>query len=185
MASKAFYDEGSHVAEIIQQALTEANTGTAQLLLRVKILGTPDGDGSYTPHRNQYERSMYLALTEKTLPFVTESLEAIGYTGNTLSQLDPQHIDCISLVGKQIDLWCKHELYQGNEKERWQISNRREIETKPVSSKGLKNLDLLFGRQKRAGGTFNTQSSAAGTQTAQRHAPAQANEEITDDDIPF
>jgi len=175
MANKPFYEEGLHVGEIRQHGIGKAKTGTTQIVWRVKILGLPDGEVSYAPHRQQYERTIYMAATEKTAAFVGETLEAIGYDGERVSQLDPTHPNHVSMIGKQVNLWCKHEDDQeGNPRERWQFSRGAStLELPQLSAKEVRELDSLFGRNKKA--------------AAIESAPVQNihNQEIDDSDIPF
>jgi hypothetical protein len=174
-----FYEVGVHVAEIVSHSLTKASTGNKQLVMRVKILGIPDGD-SYAPHRYQYERTIFWTITEKTVPFIVEKLQTLGFQGTQFSQLDPAHPDHISMKGQQVDLWCKHEPGQDGEmRERWDISNSglaREVA--PLNAKETRELDALFGR------------ALSGGKVKPAKPPVNEDEEyqevgITDDDIPF
>jgi len=144
-----YYDMGVHVGEFTQQALSKAKTGNFQIVFKVKILGEPDGEESYTPHKNQYERTIYMTLTAGTAAFVTEALERIGFTGTSFSTLDPFHPNYQSFKGQQVNLWCKHETGQdGVLREKWSISNNassKPIEATALSAKELRQLDALFG----------------------------------------
>jgi hypothetical protein len=196
--SAPYYDEGSYVGEIIQQAITETKTGKPQLLLRVKVLGIPEDDGTFSPVGRQYERSIYMVLTPATVPFTAENLRTAGFEGDKISELEPSSPNHQSLVGNQINLWCKHEPhYQtGEPQERWQISKGRQvIEVKPLDSKGLRSLDSLFSKALKA-----TPAPAKGKSRVKpedenqddtrleegfHNHVASDGSEITDEDIPF
>lgn len=173
---KPYYEVGVHVGRVIQQALTESNGGTPQFLLRVKVLGRGLADGSYEPHGQQFERSIYLPLTEKTLEWVVPQLQAIGFTGRSIAQLDPDHPQAHSFVGQDIDLYCGRDEYKGVEKEKWGISSGpKEFVSKTLDPKALRKLDALFGK-------------ALGSKAVPVKPTApdvEDDTEITDEDIPF
>ena len=197
--SKPFYEEGAYVGEIIQQALSETKGGTPQAVLRVKVLGIPEDDGTFTPVDRQYERTIYMPLTPKTIEFQIENLRTAGFTGDKISAFDPSSQEHQDLTGNQVNLWCKIEpAYQGDgEVERWQISKGRQVieNKKPLDAKGLRNLDSLFSKALKA-----TPAPAKGipkpalveqhekTKAGKAEEPYKhdyADQGITDDDIPF
>lgn len=175
MPSTPFYDTGVHVAEIVSHNLTKASTGNKQLVLRVKILGVPDGN-SYLPHHFQYERMIFWTITEKTVAFIAAKLKILGFEGQ-VSQLDASHPNPISLSGQQVELWCKHEPgLDGGMRERWDLSNAGGArEVTPLNAKETRELDALFGK-------------ALGGARAEKAAKVEVmveDTEITDEDIPF
>jgi hypothetical protein len=187
MATGPYYDDGLHVGQITRQGLTKASTGNKQFVLGVKILGLPMDDGTYAPHKMQYERTIYMTITEKTMPFVVENLKALDFTGTQFSQLDPSHINFVSLVGKQVDLWCKHELGNDNiVREKWQIS--RGAEAKPLevlSNRELRELDSLFGKALKASKPAASRATAQADGDDGEPPSDPTDPGITDDDIPF
>jgi hypothetical protein len=188
------YQEGVHIGEIKNQALSKAKTGNYQVVLGVKILGIPNEDGSYDPHKFQNARTIYLTITDKTIDFVIPKLEAIGFTGSSFGQIDPAHAQSVNLVGQQVDLWCKHETGQdGQLREKWDISTGlKGVQTEALTTKEIRQLDTLFGKALKN----KPQSNVS---TKQRSAPVKeenVNQEgppeedssdpgISDDDIPF
>lgn len=177
-----FYEIGNYVGEVIQQGLTQAKTGTAQFLLRVKILGTPTDDGAYEPCTS-FERSIYMALTPNTMQYVTPNLKQLGFTGTSLAQLDSGAGEKFqSFIGHQVDLWCSHEDdNSGNKREKWMISSPRQpIELVPVDAKKLRQLDALFGKAlKDAPEKVSRKPEDENQDRAHYNNP-----EITDDDLP-
>ena len=172
---KLTYEQGLHLGQVVEQGLTKAKTGTAQFVLKIKILGVPDGEGSYVAHREQYDRTIYMALTEKTMPYVKENLERLGFEGTSLGQLDPAHAQAQKFTGKQVEVWCKHERdQQGELRERWQISTGGGSLGDPLDQREVRNLDGLFGRMSRPS-----------TPTPIRSEPYGDGTGISDDDIPF
>ena len=183
--AKPFYSEGTHTAEIIAQELSASSKkGTPQLVLKVKILGIPNQDGTYETHREQYERYIYIYLTQGTMPFALETLKTLGFTGTSLKQLDPNEPNHQDLTGGQIDVYCSHEEYEGKDRERWQVSNQQSSQSAPIEAKKMRALDALFGKglREQAGGKPST---PVGTSTEPMDTSEYTNQGITDDDIPF
>lgn len=177
MPNGPFYAPGAYIAEVVNQGFNKAKTGNQQFVLQVKILGTPDGD-SMMPCEQQYDRTIYMTLTEKTAPYVVEALRHIGYTGNSFGPLDPSHPQHHSFVRQQIDVFCKHEAdQQGTVRDKWQISTGAPaLKVEPLTPKDIRDLDSLFGRELKS----------KGAQPVPARAAQQANATvITDDDIPF
>lgn len=173
MAAKApFYDVGLYVGEIISQDISTTTKGNKQLVWRVKILGIPQGD-SYAPNKQQYERTIYWVVTPDTKDFIAEKLAKLGFEGAP-SQWHPDHPSHISLVGNQVDLWCKHEQrLDGNGwTEKWDVSNGSggSRVSEPLSGAEARKLDMMFGKaastQPRAAQTSRTSTAAL----AQKHA---------------
>lgn len=164
MSNGPFYDIGLHVGQVTSQALTKASTGTPQFVLRVKVMGFPDGEVSYAPHKQQYERSIYMAITEGTAGFVIDTLECMGYNEGTFGPLDPASSAHHSFVGQQINLWCKHEQNQkGQWQEKWSVSRPRpQQEFTPIDKKDIRQLDSLFGKALKQRGPSSKPPMGAG-----------------------
>lgn len=176
--SGPYYNPGNYIGEVVQQALTKASTGTPQFALRVKILGTPGDGESYEPIRDQYERTIWMALTPKTIPFVTDALEHLGYKHSSMGPLDPAHPQHQSFTGQQVELYCSWENdQQGNSREKWRISTRiAGMKITPLESKEIRELDALFGKSIRP---------AASSEPAAKPQTTSDATMITDEDIPF
>lgn len=175
MVNAPFYAAGVYVGEVTAQALSKASTGTIQFVLRFKVLGVPTDDGSFFPDAHKYERTIYMAITEKTIPYVSEALEKLGYGAGSFGPLDPSHPNHESFVGNQIDVYCKHETDKSGEmREKWQISRGASALTVvPLEPKEVRELDALFGK------------SLKGKSIVNKPVPIQESTVITDDDIPF
>jgi len=176
MANGPFYSIGAYVVEVISQAIGKASTGTPQFILRFKVLGVPvAGSEDYTPAQQQYERTLYMALTERTAPYVKENLATLGYRGGGISTLDPASPIHDSFVGNLVDMYCKHEPDQsGNMREKWQISRGGGIKADPLDQREMRQLDAIFGK-----------GAAKPLAQPMRSASVDAGTEITDEDIPF
>lgn len=118
MPNRPYYDPGAYIGEVISQSLGTSKKGTPQFTLRFKVLAMADG----VAVRQQYERTLYMPLTEKTVRFAKEALQRIGFTGNNFQQLDPARPGYHNFAGLETQFYCKHEEYMGQTNERWQIS---------------------------------------------------------------
>jgi hypothetical protein len=176
------YAEGIHLGQITQQGLSKAGTGTPQFFLRFKVLGELNGD-NYDTHKQQYERTIFMALTPKTVEFVQGALETLGYEHNTFGPLDPANAQHQSFVGQQQDFYCQHERSFKDPNdwvEKWSLSRKMEtkaLSVEALSSKEVRQLDSLFG------------AALKGKKQAEPVRPSRVDNihdvGITDDDIPF
>lgn len=176
----AYYAPGLYWATIIQQGLSEAKTGTAQIVLRIKILGPvhPENPDGFVAAEQSWERTVYMAVTEKTMQFLPEKLASLGYTGNSIARLDPSHPQHYSLVDQDHRFYCSHENSDNGLREKWDVARTAgSLELKPPAPAKMRALDELFARQVRAnGGPAPAAPKPVSTPTASV---------ITDDDVPF
>lgn len=137
------YQQGLYRCEIVDQGLSQSSTQKPQIWLRIlpkEFLDDPD------LQLQNYERTVYWTITEKTVDFVTEKLTTLGFTGDSFRQLDLNHQNPESFVGQLEDFYCKHETYNGEEREKWDLS-RGDFEQKPLEESEARKLDALFGRK--------------------------------------
>lgn len=171
------YREGNYNATVIAQAFGESREkGTPYFALTIRPDEFNSGEPEMEPVSGQ-ERTIWMYLTEGTAEFVARDLRTVGFVGSSFSDLDPANEKHHSLVGNRIPVYCKHEDYKGQTKEKWQISSGGgKIEHKPIDNKSMRKLDALFGKHLKAAKPANGQAAAA----ARSPAPA-----LKDDDIPF
>lgn len=138
--SAPHYPEGGYIGKVTQQAMVKAQKGTPQLVVRFTVESKADG-GDSGPRQ---ERTMYRAITEKTAQYVQEDLQKLGFTGTSLSELDPNSPKfAFDLAGKDIGVYCKHEADQeSNLREKWQLSRSFAIDGEPVTD--YDSLDAMF-----------------------------------------
>ncbi len=183
--SKVYYDEGAYVGEVIGQALGEGTGAkkTPYFMLKVKVLGTPDGSGGFIKEDRQYERSVYFYLTEKTVEFTAENLAGLGFRGK-ISELDPDHPKAHIFKG-QIDLYCKHEEYNGQWSEKWWLS--RVLDVPKLDAKKTRQLDSLFSKAMKNAAPVGMKKPEAEDENQDERHPVtnHHNVEIDDDDVPF
>lgn len=181
MASSPFYERGRYLGRVVGQGLSESSKGTPQIVIRFKVLEFESGD----PVNQQYERTVYRAITEKTMPYVTADLKVLGYTRDSFKFLDPKVQGFHSFDGQEAIFVCNHEPdLQGDLREKWGIAPAEgaafEIK-KPLEAKKLRDLDSLFGKQLREG-VRSAQPEKAQTATA---VVDNGPPNDFDDDVPF
>jgi hypothetical protein len=181
MESKGpFYTEGRYLCEITDQGLSKASTGTVQIVLRFKVI-----EGTQPQHEvtQQYERTAYLSVTDRTMQYLVPKLHALGYTRDSLKFLNLTEPQCHDLRGQQADFYCKHEVgQQGGMREKWDVASQSEsapLELKPPDAKELRQLDMLFGKHlKETGSKPAAKPQPVAVQPSGDWTP-------TDDEVPF
>lgn len=133
-----FYEQGQYRGEIMQTALGKSeNKGTPQFVVKVKVQAKYVGDGEVDVKES--ERTVYLSMTEKSMPYVVKKLKAAGYEGSTTRELIAH-----DFTGRPVELNCTHEAGQsGGDREKWDLA-WGETEVKPLDDKDMSTLDALF-----------------------------------------
>lgn len=172
-----YYAEGRYRCEVTDQGIGAAKTGTIQIVFKFRVL---EGTQPVCEVENQYERTLYLAVTEKTLEYVVPKLRSMGYDRYGISFIDlnnPRHHD---FRGKEFEAYCKHENdLQGEPREKWDVASNggsKPLDLKAPDSKALRNMDMLFARAAKNMG--QSAPASAGPQAV----PKQASE---DSEVPF
>lgn len=179
-----FYQKGLHVGECTGQWLDSPQGKSPYFALKFNILARVEGEKEISVDHG--ERTVYLYLTDKALEMTTDVLVHLGYDKDTLRFLDPNRDGFFNFAGKRADLWCKHEEYQGEMREKWSVSMPFDDPT-PLDDKELRRLDALFGKSLKAKRPFPTAPEAtakpaaapSGTAVSDRPPPP------IDDEIPF
>lgn len=181
--SAPHYPEGGYIGKVTQQALVKSqNKGTPQLVIRFTVESKSDGGDSGTKH----ERTMYRAITANTAAYVQEDLQKLGFTGSSLSEVDPNSPKfAFDLTGKEIGVYCKHEADQeSNLREKWQLSRSFAIDGEPVTD--YDSLDAMFdfsAAAKPAPKDAPKKAASAGTKPAGAGSNGSAAAAITDDEL--
>ncbi len=178
-----FYAVGRYACKVVDQALGEAGTGNPQFVLRFQVLGLvdPADPSRYIAAGQQYERTHYRTITDKTIQYFAEDLKLLGFKGDSFRLLDPNADGFHDFRGMDIDMWCAHENdREGHQREKWGVARQGStLDVKPLEAKKARDLDNLFGKHLKA-----IKPNAAPTRTAPANA-APPSSEIADDDVPF
>lgn len=145
-----YYEKGVYLCEVINQAIGETSTGKPQFVLRFRVLGTPDPEDpdNYFRAPQQYERTHYRVITEKTVDYFVEDLKALGFRQQSFRYLDPETPGFHNFVGQIVSMYCYHDTYEGKENEKWGVARgMSEFAVKPLDTKKMRELDNLFGKK--------------------------------------
>ncbi|MEN6533818.1 MAG: hypothetical protein ABFD89_09165 [Bryobacteraceae bacterium] len=176
-----FYQPGRYRCEVTQQAMTKnSNSGNPQFVLKVLVLEQYTGPDQSEPCNQQYERTIYRSITDKSMEFFQKELDALGFTGGSLRQLDPNYDGFTDFKGAQVDCLCKHEADYKDasvQREKWSIAwatgASSAIEGDELAPSDYRALDALFGKAAKAAPKAATKPVAA------------ASSAVNDDDVPF
>jgi hypothetical protein len=136
------YPTGKYRALILDHGFTESEgKGTAAFFLQLRILKR-DGANGELEACPQYERTYRQYLANDTgINILRGHLKAIGVNITDLTQLDPEIAGGLRLAGKEIDVECDIETYNGQQRERWSIPRSR----KKLKLDALRALNDRFG----------------------------------------
>ena len=185
--SAPFYDVGRYACKVVDQGLGKTGTGKPQFALQFQVLGLvdPADPKTYIPAAAQYNRTYYRTITEKTVPYFIEDLNALGFHGDSFRDLDPKTEGYHDFRGMDIDMWCKHETTQdgSGQRESWGVARQGgSLEVKPLEAKEVRDLDNLFGKHLKGMRSGPVSISNA---PASREAPANSAIDVDDSDCPF
>ncbi|MFA5135710.1 MAG: hypothetical protein WC505_08065 [Patescibacteria group bacterium] len=124
-----------------------------------------------------YERTIFRALTDKSIDYVVQDLDNLGITVSNWGQLDENDPNHVELRGKNTIAVCSHETYEGKEREKWGFARSKgELQIEALSPAEVMQLNALFRDR-----LFKPMQPAAATP-----APMPVtNKPETKDDLPF
>jgi hypothetical protein len=154
------FDEGLYKCRITQQALVDGEKKSdgketaPSVQITVLPIGFYDSQGNYQEHDFGWERTIYLYLTPETVGtdpakpgWVLETLRYLGFNGASFALLDPTTEAGCDFRDKEVDCLCRHDEYQGKQREKWSIFRPREKkEYTPPAPKVVRTLDAKFGK---------------------------------------
>lgn len=177
------YVAGEYQAEVLSQGFAEAGTGTPFFFLQIKVLGRYDGDGRVQACP-QFERTYRQYLkNDAGIAILRGELKAIGVEVSDLIQLSPEIPTSINLTGRTINAFCTTEVYNGQEREKWQLRQPR----KKVSLNTIRELSTKFGHVLHSGSqkpatTGTTPATASDSVMATTNDSAAASAKATTKD---
>jgi hypothetical protein len=69
-------------------------------------------------------REMRLWMTEKSMWYTARDLERLGIVLTDFAQLDPSSADVKALIGREVEVECRHKMYQGADEEQWSVARQ-------------------------------------------------------------
>jgi hypothetical protein len=118
---------GKYLGRIVDYGVFQATAGRQHqtAFVAAELIGRYDlGTGELVPCPAE-TRTYSKAITPKTIDWVLADLQAIGYDRDGFRYLDPEVPGAATLFGREIDLDCTHEVYDGKSYERWSIHRER------------------------------------------------------------
>jgi hypothetical protein len=184
MARGPYYTPGKYWAKIISQALGQTKTGKPQFVLRFQVVGKvdpADPEGQLLSCGEQYERNIYMVITDKTIDFVSRNLDKLGFRKESFRFLDPATDGFADFTGQELAVECSHDTYEGNVGEKWRIAgDGGGLVVTPLDSKGVRELDALYGKSlKTATKAANSPTTSSKTNGAKN--AARANQELVEE----
>jgi hypothetical protein len=184
----AQYEPGRYWGQITNQELSKSSTGNPQIVISFRLVGRvnlsdPEGELLRCPDG---ERRMFRSITDKTIEYVLDDLQKLGFNGTSFSQIDLEREGCIDLRSTEHAFMCAHEEYNGKVREKWSLSG--DFKSEPLPEKEARQLDALFGAALRK----RAKQAPAAEKPQPKHEPVTqgvgtgANVEPRDDsDIPW
>jgi hypothetical protein len=180
----AHYDKGTYVAVVEEQAFQESSTKKPMIVLKVRpqaqvvrqLLESGEFEEREHVLDTDYPRTIRLVISsnEKALDFLVKKLRYAGFTGNAMEELN--------LEGQRVLCWVKHEMYDGEMREQWDLAlppgESKPLENDPSLSK---KINALLGRKLAAAPGDVSQSSVPESIPPGGDEPPPHG----DDDLPF
>lgn len=139
------FEPGKYRGRLQQHSLTEAKTGTTQIAWVFEIIGQYIGGNLGECPLSGKLRTVFRALTEATAERAASEARSLGLQGSDWGALDPDSGDAFqNLAGAETDLFCKHDEYQGNVNEKWELVGGSFQFTKAGADK-IRKLNAQFG----------------------------------------
>jgi hypothetical protein len=174
----AYYQPGDYLCKIVNQGFAESkDKKTPYLFLVVRPVAqygmSDEGEQEY-PVEMQYDRTVSLWLTDKTVERTAERLCEIGWAGADWNDLAPGGV--CDLTGTELRLTCVHELYNNEPREKWDFPfSGVPVQHDPSVSK---KLNALFGKALKG-------HQAGAAKPARQAAPAGLAATAREEDLPF
>src|SRR6516165_5263358 len=124
--STTTYANGRYLAEILEHGLMQSSAkNTPGFFIQIRILKRYNDKGQ-PGDCPQYERTIVQYLGHETgIGILKGDLKALGVRVTSFAELDPDVPNHVNLSGRQVDVTCELEPYEGRLRERWSIARPR------------------------------------------------------------
>lgn len=145
---KTFYQPGRYLCHVTRQAMGKTSTDKPQFILSFMVDGQvdPNDPDVLREVAHQYERSMFRVITDKTIPYLIDDLDQLGFQGESFAHLDPDNPGCHDFTGLVMNFECTHSTYEGTTREQWGLVRDGSLTFDPLDDKELRKLDAMFGK---------------------------------------
>ena len=172
---KTFYDDKTRYrVRFTSQALGESEQKqTPFLALQFDVIAVYVGPEETEPVVSK-QRTAYLYITDKTIERFRDDLETLGFDRDSFKYLDPKTPGFFDFAGREGDMYCQHQEYNGDKSERWGVAGKpRGLSVQELDAKGIRSLDSLFGK------------ALKGLAKAPAPKPVAVKGQVDDGDVPF
>jgi hypothetical protein len=137
-------DSGKYRGRVVDYGVFESTAGKQHktVFVAFELLSKYASDTEALIPCPGEKRTYIKAITPKTIDWVLADLKAIGYDRVAFRYLDPEVPDAVNLFGREVDVDCDHEVYEGKTRERWSI--HREPSRKKLGRDELAALDAQY-----------------------------------------
>ena len=141
------YEKGTYRATIVGQGFPEPSEYGLQYAIELEIGVSKD------------RRTSYLSLTDadgNRAEYADASIKVLRYLGfceseADFAQLDPDHSEHHSFIGKVVDAYCSPKVKDSKTSERWYINTPGAgTAIKPLEKSSIRKLNALFGKEIKA-----------------------------------
>ena len=164
---------GGYLLRIVDQALGKsAQKGTPQFSVKVKVLGKvdPENPDNFFPDGRQFERTINVYFTEKSIDGAIATIKALGFTGTSFKFLDKATQGFHDFTGVEAEGYCEHEAgVDGKLYEKWNFSRPgggKALDVTRLEDKERRELDNLFGKNLAASTPKQVAAPATGNHSA-------------------
>ncbi len=192
--AKPYYEPGRYWGRITHQKLGKSSNDNPQLMISFVVLGkinVKDPDGELLPVTQQWERTVFRVITDKTIDWVMQDLDKLGWTGDDWATFDEQHPSCCSIVGTEATFSCNIEPHHKTKEPRevWSVSQDNVgLTVVPLEASDLRKLNAMFGKNLKGRQKPEPQQQlarAATTPPPIGSEAAAAEAAAADDGVPF
>lgn len=190
-----YENNGKYWAKVTNQGLGVTSTGKPQFVLSFTILGkvNPQDPEGALISCEQYERSMFRTITDKTVEWLLDDIKHLCQRGNLapdisgFEQLDPKTPGFLNLANIEFEAFCQHDTYEGKTRERWSVSTGGGggLEIKPLDNTEVRKLNAMFGKQLKRLSNGAPKTPASPEPPKESVVPMRSPANTPDDEIPF
>jgi hypothetical protein len=139
--------KGKYRARIADYGVFQSTVGQQHptAFIRFTLVGVYDPSTGALGECPAETREYLKAITPNTIGWLLSDLKAVGYDRDSLSAFDPEAPGAVDLFGRELDVACDHETYDGVTRERWSV--HREPRRQRVGRDELARLDTTYADQ--------------------------------------
>lgn len=167
----ALIAEGTYACYITDQGLAKLDNGKQYAFFAFEVAARIEADGSRTDRKEGVKAptgKLQFWLTDAAFDNSHRDIQKIlGRSLDSFSKLDPRHPLALSICGKEVTLYCKHEEYKGQTQAKWGLPRAM---GKPLAEEDVQSLDERLKRKLEA---------------ASSDLPPEIDDDLPPEEVPF